>query len=214
MHRNSALLFSRYATPYFSDGLRVLELGPDSDPSTYRRQLPDLDLDWETADLADSLMPEDGWFRPAAGEATYLMQSEYAIPVAGDTFDVVVAGNVIEHVRRPWLWVPELARVVKAGGKVILICPISWPHHPAPYDCWRIYPDGMRALCEDAGLDVLLARFETLEEAPSRRRYHGVGYDWINPGIKTSRAKEKIKALIGWPVPTALDLVAIAEKRS
>ena len=33
MHRNSRLLFTKYAPPYFKDGMRVLEIAPDDFPS-------------------------------------------------------------------------------------------------------------------------------------------------------------------------------------
>jgi SAM-dependent methyltransferase len=210
MHENSKLLFERYAAPHFKAGMRVLEIGPDGDPSTYRRQLGQLDCDWRTAELAAALMPSDR-FHPAVTETTYRMDDEYTIPAEQDSFDIVLAGQVIEHVRRIWVWLPEVARVTRPGGKVILLSPISWPHHPAPYDCWRIYPDGMEALCADAGLQVTLCEFDALEDVPSKRSYHGVSHS----SYKTRRRnplRERAKTLLGWPLPNALDLITIAGK--
>jgi SAM-dependent methyltransferase len=221
VHRNSLLLFERYAAPHFKEGSHVLEIGPDRNPSSYRRALNGMALQWETAELESALMPDqDGRYHPAVNETTYRMQDEYEIPAADQAFDVVLAGQVIEHVRRPWRWLPELARVTKPGGNVILLAPISWPYHPAPYDCWRIYPDGMRALCDEAGLEMLDCRFESLEPLPSKRSYPYVGYyDCVNPGGTKSHWKKRVKGLIGWlkgligwPVPTALDLVVVARK--
>jgi len=74
------------------------------------------------------------------------MEDLYAIPVDSESFEIVVSANVIEHVEELWRWVPALARVCRRGGKVITINPISWGFHEAPVDCWRIYPDGMKAL--------------------------------------------------------------------
>lgn len=71
-----------------------------------------------------------------------------------DSFDIVISGQTIEHTRRPWLFVKELARILKPGGRMCVIAPHTWVYHPSPLDCWRIYPDGMRALLEDAGLEV------------------------------------------------------------
>lgn len=210
MHQNSRLMFTRHAAPHFQAGATVLEIGPDGNPSTYRRLLGEREFDWRTADLADVLMPKDGDFRPLSG-LTYVMSSEYEIPVADNTFDIVLAGQVIEHVRRIWVWLPELARVTRPGGKVVLISPISWPYHAAPYDCWRIYPDGMRALCDHAGLDVLLSEFESLERPPSRSTYHGVGSDIVAAIHPPSRVRHRIKALVGWPASVSLDLVTVAQ---
>jgi SAM-dependent methyltransferase len=79
------------------------------------------------------------------------------------SFDVVGCTQVIEHVRRPWIWVAELARVCKPGGLVVIVGPDTWGLHHNPYDCWRILPDGMHVLMEDAGLKVLVSRLEQLD---------------------------------------------------
>lgn len=88
------------------------------------------------------------------------------IPASDDTFDLVLSGSVIVHVRRPWQWMEELARVCRPGGVVATVGPVSWPYHEAPVDCWRVYPEGMRALCEDAGLVVEFSACESLERPP------------------------------------------------
>jgi SAM-dependent methyltransferase len=208
MHANSKLIFKRYAPDYFLPGARVLEIGPDRIPSSYCDAIGDQSLRWETADLSSAPMPA-----PGVPQTTYVMQTEYDIPTPEDTFDVVLAAQVVEHVRRIWEWVPELARVTKPGGTVILISPISWPHHRVPYDCWRIYPDGMQTLCDEAGLHVILSHAESLEPVFSRRRYPGIGYDWSFYGRSTAgRLIERAKGLVGWPMPTALDLITVARK--
>jgi len=195
MHLNSKLLFQRYAAEHFHDGQRVLEIGADADPSTHRQQLDGLRLRWETADI------EGGWTRP-----TYLMPTEYAIPVPDATFDVVFASQVIEHVRQVWRWMRELVRVTRPGGTIILISPISWPYHEAPIDCWRIYPEGMRALCDEVGLEVVLCESHALEPTVSRRPFFG-------ETATNARRGARIKQLLGWPTPRALDLVTVARRR-
>jgi SAM-dependent methyltransferase len=214
MHANSELIFKRYATAYFPPGARVLEVGPDSDPSAYRLALGGLDLRWETAELDPALMRSKTGWRSHMGPPTHLMRTEYEIPTPADSFDVVLAGQVIEHVRRIWEWVPELARVAKPGGTVIIISPISWPHHASPYDCWRIYPDGMQALCDEAGLEVLISHAESLEPVSSRRRYPGIGHDWYlhRNTSTTDRRIQRLRGLLGWPMPAALDLITVARK--
>lgn len=80
------------------------------------------------------------------------MPDEYTIPQPNDVWDAVVSLNELEHVRMPWRWVSGLSRVTKPGGIVALVAPISWPYHPVPVDCFRYYPEGLRALFEDAGV--------------------------------------------------------------
>ena len=87
-----------------------------------------------------------------------VLPGPYEWPNMGtDMFDVVLSGQVIEHVPKPWRWMRELARIVKPKGLVCVIGPYQWEFHEGPFDCWRVYPEGMRAVMEEAGLTVLKA---------------------------------------------------------
>jgi SAM-dependent methyltransferase len=160
VHKNSMLLFERFALNVFSPTLRVLEIGPDRSPSTYQILARGQYGAWDTLDLA--------WRRdiPLTHKAT----REYEFPLPDDSYDIVLSGQVIEHVGKIWLWMRELARICKPGGHVITINPVSWHYHEAPMDCWRIYPEGMKALSEDAGLDVVVSHWgsEELRRLESR----------------------------------------------
>lgn len=156
MHRNSLLLFDKYAKPYFKPNLRVLEIGPDTHTWAYRNIVNDNTLTWDTVELF-----------PAPG-ITHVAKDEYNFPIESDSYDLVLSGQVIEHVRKIWLWMRELARVCKPGGLVITLNPVNWPYHPHPHDCWRIFPEGMKALYDDAGLSVELSHFGSLELATLR----------------------------------------------
>jgi hypothetical protein len=48
-----------------------------------------------------------------------------------------------------------MARVLKPGGFLINITPVTWKYAPCPYDGWRILASGLRSLYEDAGLEVV-----------------------------------------------------------
>ena len=70
-----------------------------------------------------------------------------------ETFDLIFSLNTMEHVKRPWEWVTDQARVLAPGGMMVHIAPISWPYHDGGAgDYWRIYPDGMQELFIQAGL--------------------------------------------------------------
>lgn len=158
MHRNSRRLFEKYALQHFGDDHRVLEIGPDAAPSTYQ-QIVGATAAWDTLDFASRTdVP-----------LTYCTEDEYSFPVEAGSYDVVLAAQVIEHVRKIWRWLPEVARICRPGGLVIIINPISWHYHEAPVDCWRIYPEGMRALCDEAGLEVLLSTWESVDLQPLAR---------------------------------------------
>jgi len=84
-----------------------------------------------------------------------VLAEPYAWPnVLNGEFDVLISGQCMEHVPMPWRWMKELARITKPGGTLCIIGPHSWEYHPSPLDCWRIWPDGMKACMEDAGLKV------------------------------------------------------------
>ena len=70
----------------------------------------------------------------------------YLFPIADNTYDIVISGSTMEHVEAIWLWVPELVRVLKQGGLLVIVTHWQFPEHRYPIDCWRIMPDGMKFL--------------------------------------------------------------------
>lgn len=152
MHLNSEELLKRYGLSYFKNSIKVLEIGPAGIPSAYQKLVNNSTIEWHTLDL-DETFPG----------LTYVAKEEYHYPINDQSYDLIISGQVIEHVKKIWLWIPELKRILKKGGVIIIINPISWPYHEFPVDCWRIYPEGMKALCDDNQLEVLLSRFESIE---------------------------------------------------
>jgi SAM-dependent methyltransferase len=205
VHQNSLLLFREHVAQRIPKDGRILEIGADGDPSTFARECG-CPAGWETADLAS----EAGEWSGDGSRARVLMPSEYEIPIESDHFDVVLSGQVAEHVREIWTWMRELARVTKPGGRVITISPVSWPYHEAPVDCWRMYPAAMEALSEFAGLTVEFSWWASLEPKLSRRTYPGLGSDQIAGNVRG--LAWRIRRLVGWPIPVAYDLVTVAWK--
>jgi len=153
MHLNSELLFTKYAKKYFKPGIRVLEIGPNSLPSKYYSLVRDRSVHWDTLGLDSSRFKR----------LTFRSKSEYNYPLDDNSYDIVLSGQVLEHVKKVWIWMKELARICNKGGHVITINPISWEYHEVPVDCWRVYPEGMRALYDEANLKVILSEFEDLD---------------------------------------------------
>jgi len=201
MHPNSRLLFAKYTLPHFGAASSVLEIGPDGFPSTYRNLVPIAVASWDTLDiLSDSRL-------------TYPASDPYHFPVESDRYDVVLAGNVLEHVPRVWVWIKELARVCKPGGVVITINPLSWPYHAAPLDCWRVYPEGMKALYEEAGLEVLLATYESIEAEWYRRSIPGMTFsEYLARRPWPVRILYRIITWLGFPAMAAYDTITIGRK--
>jgi SAM-dependent methyltransferase len=60
----------------------------------------------------------------AAGKCRYLLCADgYSLPFASGSFQVVLLIAVLEHTREPWRVLAEARRVLKPGGRVIMVVP-------------------------------------------------------------------------------------------
>ncbi len=204
MHNNSVLLFQKYVKPVLEDGMKVLEIGPDAFPSAYQNIAKDVSVAcWDTLDF--SAGPN-----AAYQKLTYTITNEYDFQIDSDLYDFVVSGQVIEHVRKPWRWIVELARITKPGGLIVTVGPVSWSYHEAPVDCWRIYPEGMKALYEEANIETIFSCFESLETPNHKRYIPGKSMEF-----QTQKRKimYKIFGMLGLPVERSYDTVTIGRKK-
>jgi SAM-dependent methyltransferase len=98
------------------------------------------------------------------------MKQPYRIPVPTKSQDVVLAGQVFEHIPFPFASMLEIARVLRPGGYLFMTVP-SRGHHHSTYDCWRYYPDSMRALAAYSELELLqaLTDWPPAQEGTARR---------------------------------------------
>ncbi len=55
-----------------------------------------------------------------------LIAAGEAMPYAANTFDVVIANEVIEHVTDDRATVAEMVRVCRPGGRIVIFCPNRW----------------------------------------------------------------------------------------
>ena len=86
--------------------------------------------------------------------------------ISAESADVIVAGQAFEHTEFFWETMRQIARTLKSNGLCCIIVPSSGPEHRFPVDCWRMYPDGLRALARYAELEVMEAttQWEDLPE--------------------------------------------------
>jgi hypothetical protein len=68
-------------------------------------------------------------------------------------YDVVISGQTMEHVKRPWEWLSNLTKYFE--HYICVIAPHTWKEHKYPIDTYRYFPDGMRDLFEYAGIAEL-----------------------------------------------------------
>ena len=199
MHLNSKLLISKYASNYFKNGFKILEIGPDNVPSSIQNFMGK-NMIWHTLNIFND------------ERLTYPSAPEYSFPIPENEYDIVISANVIEHVKRIWKWMPELARVTKKGGHIITVNPVSWGYHEDPVDCWRIYPEGMKALYEDSGIKVNHSVFENLESEYLYKKPFNSLKMWPGSSMNSASAINKFKLSIGYPITAAVDTITIGTK--
>jgi len=138
-----------------------------------------------------------------------------ALPLRDASFDLMVMSHVAEHLTDPEAVFGELARVLRPGGRLLLLTPNRWHYVPlvarlAPYrlhvafNRWRgvdardVFPTAYRAntagrlrsLAEGAGLAV--ERLERFETEPEYLAFHLLPYAL---GVFYERAVNRLDAL-------------------
>lgn len=150
MHQSSMEAMTRFVAEDLADrrgsALRVLDVGSMDVNGSYRTLFDDpawsyTGLDAEPGNGVDLVLP-----KPYDWSA-----------VRTRSYDVVVSGQAFEHIEFPWVTMLEVARILRPGGLVCLLVPSGGYEHRYPVDCWRYYPDGVRALARWADLDVVRA---------------------------------------------------------
>nr|MBN1228393.1 class I SAM-dependent methyltransferase [Anaerolineae bacterium] len=66
-----------------------------------------------------------------------LVSAAEAVPYAGDTFDLILSHEVIEHVQDDRMALIEMARVLKPGGRAVIFCPNRWYPFETHGHYWR-----------------------------------------------------------------------------
>ena len=81
--------------------------------------------------------------------------------IPDETYDVIVCTMVLEHVPNPFLAVSELRRILKTGGRLLVIVPSAFPYHiTREYkDYWRFMPDSLTLLFQSGFKEVKFERF-------------------------------------------------------
>ena len=74
-----------------------------------------------------------------------------ALPFPDDTFNAALNVVTLEHVKEPARVIEELYRVLRPGGRLLIIVPHEWEQHQTPHDYFRYTRYGMRYLLERAG---------------------------------------------------------------
>lgn len=139
MHKQAGVLMERFSRTV-EKGSRVLDVGSMNVNGAFREMFQD--CDYVGIDIA-------------AGDNVDIVVPEYEYPFQDDAFDVIISGSTLEHVKKPWLWIKEVGRLLKPGGKLCIIVPYAHPYHNHPVDCWRVFPEGLQVLFDEADLKTV-----------------------------------------------------------
>ena len=151
-----------------------------------------------------------------------------ALPLRDAAFDLIVMSHVAEHLSHPEPTFRELARVLRPGGRLLLLTPNRWHYVPLlaqllPHrvhvafnrrrgvDARDVFPTAYRAntagrlrgLAVEAGLTV--ERLERFETEPEYLAFHPVPYAL---GVAYERAVNRFAAL----APLRVNLLLVARK--
>ncbi len=151
------------------------------------------------------------------------------LPFRDDQFDIAIISHVAEHLTDPKAVFGELARVLKPGGRLLLLTPNRWHYVPlvarlfpmrlhVVFNNWRgvdtrdIYPTVYRAntagrlrqLSADAGMDV--ESLEQSETEPEYLAFHIISY-------MLGVAYERLVNRFGWLKKLRVNLLLVARKK-
>jgi len=135
----------KHAADLWDHPARVLDVGARAVnvnyPHTYREHMPP---SW--AYLGCDTAP--------GNNVDFVQAEHYRIQDAPGEYDIVLCGQVLEHVPYPVRLIGEMLRVLKPGGLLFVTAPWSWEIHRYPIDCLRILPDALKTWFTDFGLDT------------------------------------------------------------
>lgn len=151
-----------------------------------------------------------------------------ALPLRDASFDLIVMSHVAEHLTEPQAVFGELARILRPGGRLLVLTPNRWhyvtliarlvPHRlHVVFNRWRglaagdIFPTvyrantagRLRALAEGAGLAV--ERLDQFESEPEYLAFHIVPYAM---GVLYERLVNRFSFL----APLRVELLLVARK--
>jgi ubiquinone/menaquinone biosynthesis C-methylase UbiE len=100
-------------------------------------------LDIETAlKYEDNVAPDFTW-------------NGIVMPFADNSFDTLLATEVLEHCPDPHLTILEMNRVLKPGGLIFFTVPFLWNLHEVPHDEFRYTPFALKRIFEECGMEKI-----------------------------------------------------------
>jgi len=84
-----------------------------------------------------------------------VLQPDGMTKETGNTYDFVLSTQVLEHVRKPHLYLRECHRILRPGGRILLTTHGMVVEHGCPHDYQRWTARGLEELFLEAGLQII-----------------------------------------------------------
>ncbi len=151
MHKSSFLrmeyLLNYYKPLWQSENnslIKVLDIGSYNQNGTYKDLLCDKRISYTGLDMSKG------------PNVDIVPQNIYSWnEIEDEVYDLVISGQVFEHIEYPWVTIKEIERILKPAGVCIIIAPNAGIEHKAPLDCYRFFSDGLIALAKWGGFEIL-----------------------------------------------------------
>jgi SAM-dependent methyltransferase len=75
------------------------------------------------------------------------------LPIASQSYEVIICTQVLEHLQEPKQVLAELFRVLKPSGRLFFSAPFFFPEHEIPYDYYRYTRYSLDYLLKSAGFE-------------------------------------------------------------
>ena len=182
-HRLGPAMAARYYRQ-LGPARRILDLGCGT--GDFGRYRPSRDIEIYGIDVDPGAVASAGRFEIAA-------QSDLdgsPLPYEDSFFDGVLAGDILEHLREPWVILREARRVMRPGGAVVASVVMAKPDAVwADYTHVRGFTrNSVELLFQDAGFEVeavwqmggipLTGRLGLIDQIPALLRLPLVGRQW------------------------------------
>ena len=123
------------------------------------------------------------------------------LPLPDGCVDAVLCTQVLEHLEWPRESLAEFRRVLRPGGLLYLTAPMAQAEHQAPYDFFRYTSFGLRAICRDAGLEVV--ELDPFGGLPARLAYELPRFMALFPGSGLRSGRVRVGGLLLLPARAA-----------
>jgi ubiquinone/menaquinone biosynthesis C-methylase UbiE len=78
-----------------------------------------------------------------------ILPNYHKLPFTDESFDIVVATGVLEHIKKPSLFIKEAHRVLRRDGLFLVTSSFVFPSHNTPQDYFHMTKYGLAVLLED-----------------------------------------------------------------